>query len=136
MHKFIFILVTVAALTASFNASAQQGQTSEMPDPMELAAKIADQMERDLELDIAQVFMIDTLYQHAYTEYYADIEKLSKAGVPSTSSQYLRTSDKWGDYIDKVLEKILTEQQWAKYLKGDGGRAKKQRDKRMASDKY
>lgn len=136
MHKFIFILVTVAALTASFNASAQQGQTSEMPDPMELAAKIADQMERDLELDIAQVFMIDTLYQHAYTEYYADVEKLSKAGVPSTSSQYLRTSDKWGDYIDKVLEKILTEQQWAKYLKGDGGRAKKQRDKRMASDKY
>lgn len=136
MHKFIFILVTVAALTASFNASAQQGQTSEMPDPLELAAKIADQMERDLELDIAQVFMIDTLYQHAYTEYYADIEKLSKAGVPSTSSQYLRTSDKWGDYIDKVLEKILTEQQWAKYLKGDGGRAKKQRDKRMASDKY
>ncbi|MBO6068139.1 MAG: hypothetical protein J6P50_02860 [Bacteroidales bacterium] len=136
MHKFIFILVTVAALTASFNASAQQGQTSEMPDPMELAAKIADQMERDLELDVAQVFMIDTLYQHAYTEYYADVEKLSKAGVPSTSSQYLRTSDKWGDYIDKVLEKILTEQQWAKYLKGDGGRAKKQRDKRMASDKY
>ncbi|MBO7487545.1 MAG: hypothetical protein J6T58_03270 [Bacteroidales bacterium] len=136
MHKFIFILVTVAALTASFNASAQQGQTSEMPDPLELAAKIADQMERDLELDIAQVFMIDTLYQHAYTEYYADVEKLSKAGVPSTSSQYLRTSDKWGDYIDKVLEKILTEQQWAKYLKGDGGRAKKQRDKRMASDKY
>ena len=136
MHKFIFILVTVAALTASFNASAQQGQTSEMPDPLELAAKIADQMERDLELDVAQVFMIDTLYQHAYTEYYADVEKLSKAGVPSTSSQYLRTSDKWGDYIDKVLEKILTEQQWAKYLKGDGGRAKKQRDKRMASDKY
>ena len=136
MHKFIFILVTVASVTASFNASAQQGQTSEMPDPMELAAKIADQMERDLELDVAQVFMIDTLYQHAYTEYYADVEKLSKAGVPSTSSQYLRTSDKWGDYIDKVLEKILTEQQWAKYLKGDGGRAKKQRDKRMASDKY
>ncbi|MBR0534143.1 MAG: hypothetical protein IJK19_05590, partial [Bacteroidales bacterium] len=59
-----------------------------------------------------------------------------KSGVPATSSQYLRTSDKWGDYIDKVLEKILTEEQWAKYLKGDGGRAKRARDKRIETDKY
>lgn len=136
MHKFILILATVAAMTVSLNAAAQQGQTSELPDPMELAAKMADQMERELELDVAQVFMIDTLYQHAYTQYYADVEKLSKSGVPATSSQYLRTSDKWGDYIDKVLEKILTEEQWAKYLKGDGGRAKRARDKRIEKDKY
>lgn len=136
MHKFILILATVAAMTASLDAAAQQGQTSELPDPMELAAKMADQLERELELDAGQVFKVDTLFQHIYREYYAEVEKMAKAGVQNTSGQYLRVSDKWGDYSDKVLETILTEGQWAKYLKGNGGKNKKAREKRMAKDKY
>lgn len=135
MHKFIFTIAIVAAMTASFNAAAQQ-QNSEMPDPMELASKMADQLERDLDLDVAQVFRIDTLFQHAYKAYYAEIEQLNRAGVPSTSSQYQMISDKWGDYIDKQIEIIVDEQQWAKYLKTSAGGNKKRRDKRMATGKY
>ena len=134
MHKFIFAIALFAAMTISFNAAAQND--SELPDPMELAAKMADQLERDLELDAVQVFKIDTLFQHIYKEYYAEVEKLAKAGVPSTSGQYLRASDKWGDYSDKVLETILTEDQWAKYLKTSGGKNKKAREKRMEKDRY
>ena len=135
MHKFIFALAVFAAMTASLNAAAQN-QSSELPDPLELAGKMADQLERDLDLDAAQVFKVDTLFQHIYQGYYADVEKLSKAGIPATSSQYLRVSDKWGDYSDKVLETILTEEQWARYLKSNAGKNKKVRDKRMANDKY
>lgn len=135
MHKFIFTIALVAAMTASFNAAAQQ-QNPEMPDPLELAAKMADQLERDLDLDMVQVFKVDTLFQHAYTEYYAEVEKLSKAGVPATSGQYQMVSDKWGDYIDKQIEKIVSEEQWAKYMKTSAGSNKKRRDKRMASGKY
>ena len=134
MHKFIFAIALFATMTISFNAAAQND--SELPDPMELAAKMADQLERDLELDAVQVFKIDTLFQHIYKEYYAEVEKLAKAGVPSTSGQYLRASDKWGDYSDKVLETILTEDQWAKYLKTSGGKNKKAREKRMEKDRY
>lgn len=123
-------------MTASLNAAAQQGQSSELPDPLELAAKMADQLENDLELDAVQVFKVDTLFQHIYKEYYAEVEKLSKAGVPATSGQYLRASDKWGDYSDKVLQTILSEEQWAKYLKGNGGKNKKAREKRMEKDRY
>ena len=132
MHRFILTFAIVAAMTASFNAAAQQS----MPDPMELAAKMADQLEKDLDLDVVQVFKVDTLFQHAYTEYYADVEKLSKAGVPVGSSQYQRNSDIWGRYIDIQLEQILTEEQWAKYLKTDAGRNKKRRDKRLEENKY
>ena len=134
MHKFIFAIALVAAMTVNFNAAAQD--KSELPDPLELAAKMADQLERDLDLDAAQVFKVDTLFQHIYKEYYAEVEKLAKAGVPSISGQYLRTSDKWGDYSDKVLETILTEEQWAKYLKSSAGKNKKTRDKRMEKDRY
>ena len=134
MHKFIFTLAVIAAMSASFGAAAQQN--NEMPDPMELAAKMADQLERDLGLDAAQVFKIDTLLQHAYALYYEDVERLSKAGVPPTSGNYQRVSDKWGHYIDVAMEQIFTEEQWAKYLKTDAGRNKKRRDKRMADDKY
>ena len=132
MHRFIFTIAIVAAMTASFNAAAQQS----MPDPMELAAKMADQLEKDLDLDVVQVFKVDTLFQHAYTEYYADVEKLSKAGVPVGSSQYQRNSDIWGRYIDIQLQQILSEEQWAKYLKTDAGRNKKKRDKRLEENKY
>ena len=135
MHKFIFTFVIVAAMTASFNAAAQQ-QDSQRPDPMEMAAKMADQLERDLELDIVQVFKVDTMFQHSYKSYYEEMEKLAKAGVPSNSGQYQRTSDIWGRYIDTQLQQILTEEQWAKYLKTDAGRNKKRRDKRLEENKY
>jgi len=135
MHKFIFTLAIVAAMTASFNAYAQQ-QDEASTDPMELAAKMADQLERELELDVAQVFKVDTMFQHVYKAYYDEVESLSRAGVQPTSSQYLRVSDKWGDYIDKQIQSIVSEEQWAKYLKGDAGKTKKRRDKRMATNKY
>ena len=135
MHKFIFTIVIVAAMAVSFNAAAQQ-QDSQLPDPMEMAAKMADQLERDLELDIVQVFKVDTMFQHSYKSYYEEMEKLAKAGVPSNSGQYQRTSDIWGRYIDTQLQQILTEEQWAKYLKTDAGRNKKRRDKRLEENKY
>jgi hypothetical protein len=135
MHKFIFALAIVASMTASLNAAAQS-QSTELPDPLEMAAKMADQLEKDLELDPGQVFKIDTLFQHVYTDYYAELEKLAKSGVSASSSQYLRVSDRWGAYIDDAIAKIVDEEQWAKYLKTDAGRAKKKRDKRMAEDKY
>ena len=135
MHKFIFTIALIAAMTVSFNAAAQQ-QNGEMPDPMELAAKMADQLESELDLDVVQVFKVDTLLQNAYTNYYAEVEKLSKAGIPASSSQYLRTSDKWGAYIDERFREIFTDKQWEKYLKSDSGKNKKRRDKRIAEDKY
>lgn len=133
MHKFIFALALFAAMTASLNAAAQ---TQDLPDPLEMAAKMADQLEKDLDLDVAQVFKIDTLFQHVYTDYYAELEKLVKSGVSSSSGQYLRVSDKWGAYIDARIEEIVDEEQWAKYLKSDAGKGKKKRDKRIAEDKY
>ena len=135
MHKFIFALVLIAAMTVNFNAAAQQANT-EMPDPLELAAKMADQLEKDLELDPGQVFKVDTMLQHAYSSYYEEVEKLAKAGMATNSGNYQRVSDKWGHYIDVILEQLVTEEQWAKYLKTDAGRNKKRRDKRMAEDKY
>lgn len=133
MRQFIFTLTAVAALTVSLTASAQQGQT---PDPMEIASKMTDNLIKDFDLDVAQAFKIDTMLQSAYTAYYAEINRLSKAGVSTTSGQYQRVSDKWGDYIDKFIESVMTDEQWAKYLKSDAGKNKKRRDKRMADDKY
>lgn len=136
MRKFIFSLAITAALSLSYNASAQQGQTADAPDPLELAAKMVDQLERDYELDVVQAFKIDTMLQASYTSYYAEMERLTKSGVPSKSAQYQMVSDKWGDHIDKFIEQVMTDEQWAKYLKSESGRNKKRRDKRMETGKY
>ena len=117
---------------ASINVSAQD----EQPDPLELASKMVDQLIKNYDIDVAQAFKIDTMLQASYTAYYAEVERLAKSGASGNSGQYQRISDKWGDHIDKFIQEVMTDEQWAKYLKSDAGRAKKKRDKRMADDKY
>ena len=45
---------------------------------------------------------------------------------------YIQANDKWAEKIYNAMHKVLNEEQWARYNKGDAGRAKKARDKRKA----
>lgn len=127
MRKFISTLAILAAMIPYAPAIAQ----SQEIDPIDLASKMVDQLIKDYDIDVAQAFKVDTMLQNSYTAYYAELDKLTKSGaVTSQSYQYL--SDKWGDYIDKAFEKIFTTEQWNKYMKGDNGKNKKKRDKRLA----
>ena len=107
------------------------GQEQEKPSPEKFAADHIEFLVRNLEIDEIQVFYADSIYQHNFFELIEEMESLKKKGM-SSNSVYEEVSDKWLDATDRALEKILTPEQWKKYLRTSFGKEKAKRDKRMA----
>ncbi|MCQ2152155.1 MAG: hypothetical protein MJY70_03770 [Bacteroidales bacterium] len=107
------------------------GQEQEKPSPEKFAADHIEFLVRNLEIDEIQVFYADSIYQHNFFELIEEMESLKKKGM-SANSVYEEVSDKWLDATDRALEKILTPEQWKKYLRTSFGKEKAKRDKRMA----
>ena len=107
------------------------GQEQEKPSPEKFAAEHIEFLVRNLEIDEIQVFYADSIYQHNFFELIEEMESLKKKGM-SANSVYEEVSDKWLDATDRALEKILTPEQWKKYLRTSFGKEKAKRDKRMA----
>ena len=107
------------------------GQEQEKPSPEKFAADHIEFLVRNLEIDEIQIFYADSIYQHNFFELIEEMESLKKKGM-SANSVYEEVSDKWLDATDRALEKILTPEQWKKYLRTSFGKEKAKRDKRMA----
>ena len=122
------LLISVSA------AFAQQQPTSPEEKEKKLNEFIQKQVERlesSLKLEDWQSFYADSILTHDYHALQAELDALQESKV-SNADIYTQTSDKWAEQIYNSFQKILDEDQWAKYLKGGAAREKKARDKRKA----
>ena len=126
MKHTIFCLLTLAALLA-FNTANAQNQQQENPD--EMAIKMANRLETDLKLNSTQLFYVDSILRHNYTEMFADIDEARARGSQDQQT-YKTISDKWMQKTFDAFKVVLDEQQYIRYLKmmGKGKEYKKGKD--------
>lgn len=131
--KYIYTLLLLLLPLCVF---AQEQKTPEQQEKefREAIEKEVDRYADNLDLDDWQVFYVDSILTYNYTAMQKEMMELSSAKV-SNSDIYFIAQDKWMEAIYMAFQKIFTEEQWNKYLKGGALRDKKARDKRAAKRK-
>ena len=132
MKKILFAVLCLLFSFGSAFAQQQQMSHEEKEKKMtEFIQKEVEKLETNLKLEDWQVFYADSILNHDYRAMQEELEELQSAKV-SSSDLYTQASDKWAEKIYDSMRKVLNDEQWAKYVKGEAGRAKKARDKRKA----
>lgn len=127
-------IIALLALTLPLAAAAQQQpQTPEQREKQlyENIQKQVDDLAGRLDLEDWQIFYADSILTRNYTDLSREFEKQS-ANKVSDSSIYQLLQDACAEKNYEAFKLILTEEQWAKYLKQGAARAKKDRDRRAA----
>lgn len=132
MRKVIKIFTLLALFAVPAQLLAQQNPMSEeeqMQKMYELIDKEIENYANTLSLDAEQVFFVDSILTHNYFAMTDELIALSQRKI-SYSDAYVNVQDKWFEATYVAFQKILTEEQWQKYLKTGGAKDKKARDKR------
>lgn len=130
---FRSLIISIAAIFAS--GIVMEAQTPEQEarkkeqEFYDSITSMVDKLTDQLDLNDAQIFYADSILSHDYKAMQDELQELSNKKVSNTSIYY-NVQDKWQDQIYYAFQKILDEDQWAKYLKNGAERAKKSRDKR------
>ncbi len=131
--KFLSIIV---ALLIPFFAMAQQ----QKPDEAEMEKQLREAIDKEvdrytnlLDLEDWQAFYMDSILTHNFNGRKDEMMKLNEAKV-SNIDAYTKVSDKWLEATYVAIQKILDEEQWAKYNKAGAAKEKKARDKRAAKN--
>ena len=128
------ILLTVVGLLMFLAASAQeQPLTPEQraKKMREAIDKMVEDYERNLQLEDWQAFYADSILTHNMEERNKEMEALM-ANKVENYDLYTLIGDKWDEETYNAFRKILTDEQWKKFLKSGAARAKKARDQRAA----
>lgn len=127
----------MALLTFPLALPAQSGAgKTEAEQEQELYEAIQKQVENyetSLELEDWQVFYVDSILTHNTMAVSDEFKRMNALRV-SNSDIYLNVRDSWEEKTYEAFRKILTEEQWTKYIKLGAGREKKSRDKRKAKN--
>ena len=128
-------MVAAALMVGSVALHAQnQGpQTPEQKEKqlLEFIDKEVKRLSEQLDLEYWQEFYVDSTLTHDYKALQEELEDLQKTKVGNTDI-YQGVQDKWMQQIDDSYQRFFSEEQWQKYWKSTGQRAKKARDKRKA----
>lgn len=111
-----FLLTAFIITLTTITLSAQQEQQEKPKSPVEIAEAQADKLQTELKLNNKQLFQIDSVLQSNLTGVSAEFEKLKKGGV-STNDAYINVRDSWQLKTEEAFKKILTDEQYTKYLK-------------------
>jgi hypothetical protein len=97
--------------------------------PEEMAIEQANRLENELNLNSTQLFYLDSILRHNYTELYAEIENARARGSQDQQT-YKTLTEKWMQKTFDALKGVLDEQQYIRYLKlmGKGKEYKKGKD--------
>lgn len=128
MKRILQALLTAALFLAA--APALLAQEQQEPNIDDIILKQVDNLTAYYKLDDVQVFFVDSIINFNYHAMIDEMNDARKIGA-SNSETFQIISDKWMDATDKALEKLFTEEQWAKYMKSSYGKEKKRRDKRI-----
>ena len=121
------------ALFAPAGILSAQNPDQEKPKSIpDIAAERADELMKYLKLEDYQVFQIDSTLQHDLQALQDEVNAMQRAGL-SNSDFYQAVVDRWYNTSDSTLQHILTPAQWDRYIKSTYGKAKRQRDKRIAA---
>jgi Spy/CpxP family protein refolding chaperone len=93
--------------------------------------KMVEDYERNLQLEDWQSFYADSILTHNLEERNKEMEAMASNKV-ANYDLYTMVGDKWEEETYNAFRRILTDEQWKKYLKSGAGRAKKARDQRAA----
>lgn len=131
--KTHLIIVALMAFFLSTPCFAQQlgEQTKEQKEIYDIIQSSLDAMVIEYKLDDWQVFYLDSIMVHDYTEMQAELNALKDKKV-SNSDMYYVIQDKWMEKMYNGFKGVLDEDQWKKYLRSGAERQKKARDKRAA----
>lgn len=125
------ILLAILGLSLTLTGFAQEQLTPEqeekkMREGIEL---LVLRYEESLDLEVWQTFYVDSILVHNYNAMAEETKALAMNRVEN-GDLYTMISDKWEDETYNAFRKILTDEQWKKYLKGGASRAKKAREVR------
>ena len=125
------ILLAILSLSFTLTSFAQEQLTPEqeekkMREGIEL---LVLRYEESLDLEVWQTFYVDSILVHNYNAMAEETKALAMNRVEN-GDLYMKISDKWEDETYNAFRKILTDEQWKKYLKGGASRAKKARELR------
>ena len=125
------ILLAILSLSFTLTSFAQEQLTPEqeekkMREGIEL---LVLRYEESLDLEVWQTFYVDSILVHNYNAMAEETKALAMNRVEN-GDLYTMISDKWEDETYNAFRKILTDEQWKKYLKGGASRAKKARELR------
>ena len=132
--KHLWMLAAVLLLGAPALRAQNQGpQTPEQKEKqmLEFIDNEVKRLSDQLGLEYWQEFYVDSTLTHDYKALQEELEELQKTKV-GNADIYQRVQDKWMQQIDDTYQRFFTEEQWQKYWKSTGQRAKKARDKRKA----
>ena len=132
--KHLWMLAAVLLLGAPALRAQNQGpQTPEEKEKqlLEYIDKEVNRLSDQLGLEYWQEFYVDSTLTHDFKALQEELEDLQKTKV-GNADIYQRVQDKWMQQIDDSYQRFFNEEQWAKYWKSTGQRAKKARDKRAA----
>ena len=121
-----FKRIIAAALLCCNMANAQDPMEKS---PEEMAIEQANRLENELNLNSTQLFYLDSILRHNYTELYAEIENARARGSQDQQT-YKTLTEKWMQKTFDALKGVLDEQQYIRYLKlmGKGKEYKKGKD--------
>ena len=127
-HILVFLLTVLMPLAAL----AQQQQLTPEQEEKKIREGIEQMVlryEESLDLEIWQTFYVDSILTHNYAAMADETKQLAQNRVENYDL-YIMITDKWEEKTYDAFHKILSEDQWTKYLKTGAARAKKARDKR------
>ena len=132
--KFYHLLSAVTALGLSVLAAKAQNTGPLTPEQqekqmLEYVDKEVQRLSNMLELEYWQEFYVDSTLTHDLKAMSEELEGMQKAKVENRDL-YVTVQDKWMQQIDDSYQRFFTEEQWKKYMKSGGKRAKDARDKR------
>ena len=132
MKRFLIIL-SICLTAGSACVLAQEKKTPEQREKefYEAIEKQVEHLEDVLELEIWQVFYVDSILTHDFKAMQDEFAMMSAAKM-SNSDLFYDVQDKWNEKIYQAFRKVFTDEQWDKYQKTGAGREKKARDKRAA----
>jgi len=133
MRKTITI---ISALILAATGFAQEQKTPEQIEKefREGLDQQVETMAESLGLNDAQIFWADSILTTNMYGMKDELQAMRKARVENTDL-YMIAQDKWMEKTYEAFRKILSPEQWTKYLKSGAERDKKARDKRAQKRK-
>lgn len=128
-NRFILIFLVLFVSMTSWGQQSQTDTKKEDKEFNEWLTKTLEKYEDILDLEDWQVFYMDSIYYHDYSQMRKEMAALGENKV-SNVDLYYEVQDKWAEAVYQAMNKVLTPDQWARYLKSGIARDKKERDKR------
>lgn len=129
-YRFLCIFALITPLTAGLWAqNPPQDKEKQEKQLLEYIDKEVERLSTLLDLEYWQEFYVDSILTHNLAALTDELEQLQKAKVENMDL-YQEVQDKWAENTDKAYNAVFSEEQWKKYMKLGGARAKKARDKR------